>query len=117
MAKNYTGMSPAAIKEYWLEILEGDDPDEFQIVKELQDGHVRGDAFKYKQGMHAALKGEGASPLIQDQAFHDGHKRMTHAMVEKGIHPLPPDSHRVLALPVLHTLGKGNLVEGVEPTD
>ena len=102
-------MSPDAIKQYWLEILDGDDPDEFQTIKELNDGHVRGTAFAYKQGMHAALKGEGASPLVRDPAFHDGHQRMVHAMVEKGITPLPPDHVRVLALPPKHTTGDGTV--------
>lgn len=114
MPKNYSGMSPQAIKEHWLEILEGDDPDDFQIIKELNDGHVRGSTFRYKQGLQAALKGEGASPLITDPAFHDGHQRMTHAMMEKGIRPLPPDHVRVLAMPPKHITGNGTVDEFVE---
>jgi hypothetical protein len=91
------------LKKEWLEILEqSDDPDFYQTIKALNDGHQRGDGFQYKQGLHAALKGEGANPLILDHAFHDGYARMVWAMKENGIEPLPPSADAVLALPPRH---------------
>jgi hypothetical protein len=104
MTDPYEGKAPEDIKAEWLQILDedNDDPNEYQTVKVLEDGHQRGDHHHYVQGMRAALKGEGANPAIASHGYHDGWARMVWAMKEYGIEPLPPHSQAVLALPARH---------------
>lgn len=98
----HEGKTPDEIKQEWLGILDGEDPDDFTTPKSLSDGHFRGSAFQYKEGMKAALKGEGPNPAILDHAYHDGWTRMVWGMQERGIEPLPRAAKHVLALPPRH---------------